>query len=47
MAEVAATAEGTPAPRGDGSEVLRVENIAKSFGPITALRDINLRLAKG
>lgn len=47
MAEVAATAEGTPAPRGDASEVLRVENIAKSFGPITALRDINLRLAKG
>ncbi|HYB23510.1 MAG TPA: ATP-binding cassette domain-containing protein, partial [Solirubrobacteraceae bacterium] len=30
-----------------GSEVLRVEHIAKSFGPITALRDINLVLRKG
>jgi simple sugar transport system ATP-binding protein len=28
-------------------EVLRVEHIAKSFGPITALRDVNLRLNKG
>jgi ABC-type sugar transport system ATPase subunit len=28
-------------------EVLRAENIAKSFGPITALRDVNLRLNKG
>jgi simple sugar transport system ATP-binding protein len=28
-------------------EVLRAEHIAKSFGPITALRDVNLRLNKG
>jgi simple sugar transport system ATP-binding protein len=28
-------------------EVLRVENVAKRFGPVTALRDINLRLGKG
>src|SRR3954464_4469269 len=28
-------------------EVLRVENVAKRFGPVTALRDINLRLRKG
>jgi simple sugar transport system ATP-binding protein len=28
-------------------EVLRAENIAKSFGPITALRDVNLHLNKG
>ena len=27
--------------------MLRVEHIAKSFGPITALRDINLHLRKG
>jgi len=27
--------------------VLRVEHVAKSFGPITALRDINLHLRKG
>ena len=28
-------------------EVLRVEHIAKRFGPVTALRDINLHLRKG
>ena len=28
-------------------DVLRVEHIAKSFGPITALRDVNLHLRKG
>jgi ABC-type sugar transport system ATPase subunit len=28
-------------------EILRAEHIAKSFGPITALRDVNLRLNKG
>jgi len=28
-------------------EVLRVENVAKRFGPVTALRDVNLRLGKG
>ena len=30
-----------------GAEVLRVEHIAKSFGPITALRDVSLHLRKG
>jgi simple sugar transport system ATP-binding protein len=29
------------------SEVLRVENVSKRFGPVTALRDINLHLEKG
>ena len=29
------------------SEVLRVENIAKRFGPVTALRDVNLHLEQG
>ena len=29
------------------SDVLRVENVAKSFGAITALRDVSLRLGKG
>jgi simple sugar transport system ATP-binding protein len=29
------------------SEVLRVEGISKRFGPVTALRDINLHLEKG
>ena len=28
-------------------DVLRVENISKRFGPVTALRDVNLRLRKG
>jgi ABC-type sugar transport system ATPase subunit len=28
-------------------DVLRVEHVAKSFGPITALRDVNLHLRKG
>jgi simple sugar transport system ATP-binding protein len=28
-------------------EVLRVENVAKRFGPVTALRDVNLNLKKG
>ncbi|MEQ7126728.1 ATP-binding cassette domain-containing protein [Actinopolymorpha sp. B11F2] len=28
-------------------EILRVEHVSKRFGAITALRDINLRLAKG
>jgi simple sugar transport system ATP-binding protein len=39
-------AEST-APTAAGSDVLRVEHIAKSYGPITALRDVNLRLGKG
>ena len=29
------------------SEVLRVENIAKRFGPVTALRDVSLHLEQG
>ncbi len=29
------------------TEVLRVENVAKRFGPVTALRDVNLHLEKG
>ena len=41
---VPATSEAEP---GVGGEVLRVEHIAKSFGPITALRDLSLTLRKG
>ena len=37
-------AAATPAPDGD---VLRVEHIAKRFGAVTALTDINLHLGKG
>ncbi len=32
---------------GQGTDVLRVEHIAKRFGALTALRDVNLRLARG
>jgi simple sugar transport system ATP-binding protein len=33
--------------RADDDDVLRVEHIAKRFGPVTALRDVNLHLKKG
>jgi len=29
------------------TEVLRVENVSKRFGPVTALRDVNLQLEQG
>ena len=35
-----------PGP-GPGTEALRVENISKRFGPVTALRDINLSVRTG
>jgi simple sugar transport system ATP-binding protein len=35
------------APAQAADDVLRVEHIAKRFGPVTALRDINLHLRKG
>jgi simple sugar transport system ATP-binding protein len=35
------------APTSAADDVLRVEHIGKSFGPTTALRDINLHLRKG
>lgn len=49
------TADGAlslPSQRSDepgttGPEALRVENISKRFGPVTALRDINLHLRAG
>jgi simple sugar transport system ATP-binding protein len=31
----------------DREDVLRVEHVSKRFGPVTALRDINLRLGRG
>jgi ABC-type sugar transport system ATPase subunit len=34
-------------PASADDDVLRVEHIAKRFGPVTALRDINLHLRKG
>jgi simple sugar transport system ATP-binding protein len=35
------------APEAAADDVLRVEHVAKRFGPVTALRDINLHLRKG
>jgi simple sugar transport system ATP-binding protein len=46
-------ADNTPAiepvvgPSSAPDDVLRVEHIAKRFGPVTALRDVNLHLRKG
>jgi simple sugar transport system ATP-binding protein len=34
-------------PRHAPDDVLRVEHISKRFGPVTALRDVSLRLKKG
>jgi simple sugar transport system ATP-binding protein len=31
----------------DSGEILRCEHISKNYGAVTALTDINLRLAKG
>jgi simple sugar transport system ATP-binding protein len=39
--------ERVVAPREAEDDVLRAEHIAKAFGPVTALRDINLHLRKG
>jgi len=43
----ALTPDGQAAVATPGEEVLRVEHISKRFGAVTALRDINLHLAKG
>ncbi|HUK68961.1 MAG TPA: ATP-binding cassette domain-containing protein [Streptosporangiaceae bacterium] len=39
--------EGQAASGGTGDDVLRAEHIAKRFGAVTALVDINLHLARG
>ena len=36
--------QGTPSA---STDVLRVEHIAKSYGAVTALTDVNLHLGKG
>jgi simple sugar transport system ATP-binding protein len=40
-------AEDQMAPPAGGGDVLRVEHITKRFGAVTALVDLNLRLARG
>jgi ABC-type sugar transport system ATPase subunit len=47
VADQATTAENIVGPTTADDDVLRVEHIAKHFGPISALRDVNLHLRKG
>jgi len=39
--------ENVVAPQAAADDVLRVEHISKQFGPVVALRDINLHVRKG
>src|ERR1700692_1864662 len=47
MADASAPETREAAPSSSPDDVLRVEHIAKAFGPVTALRDISLHLKKG
>jgi simple sugar transport system ATP-binding protein len=47
LADAALPFERIVAPATAADDVLRVEHIAKSFGPVTALRDVSLHLRKG
>ena len=47
MADQAPPTEEIVPPSSAPDDVLRVEHIAKRFGPVTALRDVNLHLKKG
>jgi len=47
LAEAGITGEHVVAPTAAADDVLRVEHLSKQFGPVTALRDINLHLRKG
>ncbi len=47
MAEQPVPVETVVPPTSAPDDVLRVEHIAKRFGPVTALRDVNLHLRKG
>jgi len=47
VAEESSAPVGAVGPTGAADDVLRVEHIAKRFGPVTALRDVNLHLRKG
>jgi simple sugar transport system ATP-binding protein len=47
LAERATPTETIVGPSSAPDDVLRVEHIAKRFGPVTALRDVNLHLRKG
>jgi ABC-type sugar transport system ATPase subunit len=47
VAELEFPDEKIVGPSRADDDVLRVEHVSKSFGPITALRDINIHLRKG
>ena len=47
MADAASSEHDVVGPTSAPDDVLRVEHIAKRFGPVTALRDVNLHLRKG
>jgi simple sugar transport system ATP-binding protein len=47
LADAATPAPVVVGPVSAPDDVLRVEHIAKRFGPVTALRDVNLHLKKG
>jgi simple sugar transport system ATP-binding protein len=47
LADQVVPGEVVVAPVSADDDVLRVEHIAKSFGPVTALRDVSLHLKKG
>jgi simple sugar transport system ATP-binding protein len=43
----AQASDGLAVPASASGDVLRAEHIGKTFGPVTALNDVNLRLARG
>jgi ABC-type sugar transport system ATPase subunit len=47
VADATTPAETVVPPSSAPDDVLRVEHIAKRFGPVTALRDVSLHLRKG
>jgi simple sugar transport system ATP-binding protein len=47
VADAAIPEQSVVGPSAADDDVLRVEHIAKRFGPVTALRDVNLHLRKG
>jgi ABC-type sugar transport system ATPase subunit len=47
LADQTIPGEHIVAPTSASDDLLRVEHIAKSFGPVTALRDVSLHLKKG
>jgi simple sugar transport system ATP-binding protein len=47
VADAAVAGPRVVEPRTAPDDVLRIEHVAKRFGPITALRDINMHLRKG